>query len=206
MNTQDYYERKLTLVLLSGGADSTMLAYQLLQTSPIDILYIEGNQGPDKIAAEKAAVVKIVAWLNANCNFKIRYNDCATSTINPIGEYTFGQVAGWLFGALFNSRISVRESVNMSYICGDQFAYHAKTLAEIWDKLFEISQRTKVPLQFPLIMYDKVDIYKGLPPDLLKLIWVCELPAFTKAGKAKHCGKCPACKAQSITLQFLLKI
>ncbi len=204
MNSEHYYDRKLPLVLLTGGADSTLLAYKLLQTSPIDILYITGNQCPKKVIAEQAAIVKIVKWLNANCHFKVRHDDACTMTIDPLGHSAFAQPPAWLFGTLFNCRHSVRESVNMAYVCGDQFSQHTKTIAEIWDKLCEVSLYVKIPLLFPLITYRKTDVYNSLPIPLRKLIWSCELPVATaKADQFKQCGVCAACKTRLITLEFL---
>lgn len=200
--------KKIPLVLLSGGLDSTLALAETLKESTCDVIYIAGRQGPRKVMCEKNAVKNILGYLNAlvedpNNPTAIRHKVNHVSYKNLDNEDImfrggFQQVMYWIVGAMnhiannqYNERYS---SVVLSYLLDDQMATFHQTLELAWDNLGKICTTGLPPLSFPLLKMTKASVigsYLDNPSmeELLKLTWTCELPHTPEELKALQAGE-----------------
>lgn len=193
---------KRPLVLLSGGLDSTYLAYSLLQETDIDVMYVSGIQQPDKVKAEQAALENIYKWLEKNCKFKIynklEYNiECGGVNAS---NTKFGQISTWFYAAL-NMCGKYHSYVAMSFVAGDQIIYDLKEIEKAWNSLAPICQKEPASLSFPLVHYNKQYILSKMPKELVKLTWTCEFP-IVKDKEYTECKLCTACVRKQMELSF----
>ena len=208
------YNDKVPLLLLSGGLDSTYLLYNLLKTTDVDVLYINGNQNPDKITMELLAIDKIISWFsvkNKHNEFQeIKYSirnfykvDANTSDLEYMG---FAQPLSWMFGAIAKYNPNVHSSVKIAYVSGDQISSSLFYLKTAWENLTNVIKTKSIPLEFPLETINKRFILKNIPIPLLKLIWFCELPVKKKRNKYfSACNQCGPCVRHQLELYGISK-
>lgn len=189
---------RVPLVLLSGGLDSTYLAYLLLQTTDIDILYIDGRQSFDKVQAEKKALTSIIPLLNEIGNHKVRNLFLFQARDSGFEHLLFQQAGYWFFGALQSYIGSFHSKVCMSYVQGDGINPNLHDFSKAWDHLTAAIKRTSIPLEFPLVLNSKEEILHRLPTNIRDEVWTCETPEVLTNPQDfvkdyKPCGKCVAC-------------
>lgn len=182
------------LVLLSGGLDSTYLAFSLLQKTDIDVLYVKGRQSPLKIEAELQALENIYSYFKEFCPYRI-----INIFVSDVSHYyfddsniKFAQPSIWLFAAVNVIRKS-HSSLQMAYVLGDQITRYIDRISATWDNLISFTRHSDQKVEFPLLESDKETIINNIPGELRKLTWTCELPRKLKNGKFKECNHCPAC-------------
>lgn len=181
------------LVLLSGGLDSTFLAFYLLQKTDIDILYVKAAQGIAKIEAEQYAREKVIKWLGRHAKYKIVNSyEVDVSAVPTTEDHSFAQPLSWIYAAMNECHGQRHYSVMISYVMGDQICQHIPYFHTAWDALNFISKHNKVDLEFPLRRMTKSMILEAMPIELVNLTWVCELP-IKKRTRYKACGHCTAC-------------
>jgi 7-cyano-7-deazaguanine synthase in queuosine biosynthesis len=194
-------EDKRPLLLLSGGLDSTYLAYLLLQETNIDVLYIKAPIVEEKIKAEKKALEKIYAYLNKHCKFKIirKYEQDVSGVQIGASSRAFAQPNLWLFGAL-NILEKEHSDVFISYVSGDQIASCIDRLHSAWEHLVYVTKTTEHDLIFPFRFVSKQFILNRIPKALQKLTWTCEDPKVMKNKSYRKCGTCVPCVTSKINL------
>lgn len=196
------------LVLLSGGLDSTYLAYEFLKAGDIDILYIDSRQTSNKVNAEKKALQTIVHTLNANSEHKIR--NCFLASAVDLGfvRMQFQQAGYWIFSALqaFDDRL--HNKVCMSYVSGDSILASLSGIKSAWWDLASSIKMQPIPLEFPLQFVTKAQILTRMPQQLIDLTWSCENPISDAAFIGyEACGYCDPCVTKKVELyrQSLLR-
>lgn len=196
------HENPVPLVLLSGGLDSTFLAFKLLKETDIDILYVEGRQDPNKAKAEKRALETIIPTLKANSDFKIVNCFIAKNVDLGFIRMQFAQPTYWLFSALHAYNDKIHSKVCMAYINGDGISSSLPYLKKAWDNLAAVVKFKAVPLEFTLELYTKLDILNLLPKEYIDNSWSCELPVvddvIQNVPQFEPCGKCPACITRKV--------
>jgi 7-cyano-7-deazaguanine synthase in queuosine biosynthesis len=196
------HEDPVPLVLLSGGLDSTFLAFKLLKETNIDILYIEGRQDPNKVKAEIKALDTIVSTLNANSEFKIVNCFLAKTVDLGFNRMLFSQPSYWLFSTLHAYSEKIHSKVCMSYVVGDGISSMLPYLKTAWDNLSFALKHKPIPLEFPLQLYSKTEILNSLPKEYVEHTWSCELPivdeTIENVPKFTPCQKCTACITRKV--------
>ncbi len=202
------------LILFSGGLDSTTLLYdRLVRGDNVDVLYIDCGQGPNKIAAEKAAAINILDLFQdfksrglLEAEVETRHMDAtfAWSRGHAPSTFSFAQVLPWLVTAMQYVDSYKHSKVEIAYCMGDQISSELYKLQAVWAQLWScISDRPLVPLEFPFLRQSKQYFLERLPSYLRDLTWVCEIPVDRHeegddealAGpRWGQCWKCMACK------------
>lgn len=181
------------LVLFSGGLDSTYLVSHLLQYGPVDILYVNGGQCKNKIAAEIKARDKLIAKLNQFYPHKIQ---AEYEILEPLYRHSpqskaYTQPNAWIQGAYRILDKNRHSSLQIAYVSDDGAGFGAVTndIKDLWAATLKVGYSGEhVPLEFPLLHTSKLEILEKLDKRLLQDIWVCELPI-----NEKHCGDCKPC-------------
>lgn len=191
---------KVPLVLFSGGLDSTYLVSTLLQSGPVDVIYVNGGQCKDKIKCEIEARDKLIEKFNTYYPYKIQGQ---YEIIDPVYLHTgsdkkWTQPNAWIQGVYRVLHAARHKAVYIGYVKDDGFAFGGamRSLKKLWKNLLKVSFTGKhVSLKFPLKHLSKVEILENLDKRLLDDVWVCELPV-----DGKHCKKCKPCKLMELVL------
>lgn len=209
---------KRPLILLSGGVDSTLLAQIAVKTGyGFDYIYVRGGQGPDKIAAETAAVKEIAAKLDAilaerrqdlaySCTKKEAVVGFDSFFEKNFPSRGFLQAYAWFFGAMSAADPANHSSVQIGYIAGDQISPALHRLKTAWELLWPIFKLGElVPLEFPLAdeYRTKAYVLENIDPELYTLCWACEIPEQSVLEEKTvylECGKCPGCVGRKVEL------
>lgn len=182
---------------LSGGLDSAYLAWRLLSLGhPLLLHHCSYKTTQNRWPHEDEAYVNILNWLAARglTDWTIILSEFAKCGSVPYWfldyEYLF-----WIAGAHLrnhpnrhNDRSDIEHVVVGSHK-ESRRTFGDPTFNRIWETLCRTAEREIKPLE-PMKRYDRTQILRDMPPDLVKLCWSCRTP---KDGKP--CGKCSTCKA-----------
>lgn len=192
---------KIPLVLFSGGLDSTYLvSYMLSEEGPIDILYVNGGQHPEKIRLELEHRDRLIAQLNEYYPNKIRCTyECLKQTYFHSGiNKKWNQPNAWMQGAFHVIDPELHSCIRLAYVSDDgaHFGYHLKHLEQQWRSMQELGfNGDPIPIDFPLLAYTKLNVMEEIDKRLLPNVWVCEAPSDGKA-----CQSCNPCMLANETL------
>jgi len=194
---------KIPLILFSGGLDSTALVYKQLQIGPCDVMYADGGQHPAKIASELVAREKIISYLNKTCPHKVQKDFRAphiSFAQTPGNRYS--QPAAWLFAALSVIDNDRHSELQVGYVYSDGgFCRWLPNIENAWRELQRFTRwHDPIPVNWPLIDLEKYQILDAIDPELVNMIWVCEMPNSEGENKYSQCGKCRPCKMAKQTL------
>lgn len=202
-------DNKRPLLLFSGGLDSTYLLWSTLSEDKqaVDLIYINGNQGRHKTAAELKARGLIIDWLKENVpDCPPIYELSVRSKIDMSREQnTFKQALPWFVGAMEVVDPDTHTQVNIAYVSGDQISSMLDNLSYSWNYMWPVCKGSSlVPLNFPLRHFTKAIILDRIPKELYKLTWVCETPTAdthdlqTDTYTYVACNKCAACTTRKV--------
>lgn len=196
----------MALVVWSGGADSTLILYNMLHSH-----YVDGQDTEEirtvsivhsQVAAAKesrAARRKIKSWFKKK-NWLFPHTEI---TVSMEGDFFCTNAEGfsmqpalWLTEAIKILRPS--EDLYFGYIRGDDFWHRQHEFVSAYDKLRNLSSRSG-SLVFPLEWTTKHAVLSQLDrAGLLDLIWYCEDPQ-----KGKPCGDCQPCQTHESCIDKL---
>lgn len=190
------------LVLFSGGMDSTYLvSYMLAENGPIDVLYVNGGQSPEKMRLELEARDRLIEFMNREYPNKIQrqYEILQPVYIHDGQSKKWQQPNSWMQGAYRVLDASRHSCVRIAYVSSDgaHFGSNLHHIEQQWASMLKVGfTGDHIPLEFPLIHLTKLDILEQIDKRLLPMVWVCEMP---HAGKA--CQRCSPCKLANATLR-----
>lgn len=192
-----------TLLLFSGGLDSTYSLYRLLQEGKgVDLLYADGGQHPHKRAAEEIARKEVLTRLSHHLKITSEFKTWEPRSTIKFGNSPsvgFSQVPAWLIASLEIVDPAIHDEVIVSYVAGDQAVAVLNDMRDAWYYLWrvaKVSSAALVPLNFHLVYMTKEDIVNQLPQEIVEATWVCETP-IVSSDDYLPCGACPACKRRS---------
>jgi 7-cyano-7-deazaguanine synthase in queuosine biosynthesis len=187
-----------TLVMFSGGLDSTAMLVKLLAEER-DELHVHhsrmiNREGRDR--AEQRAVEAIVAWCRSRYR-PFRYSESALNfsalEAIPIDYIAIAYVACQVaidtpgcnriaVGALSTDTDIVNRTARQKRVFEEMYAgYRARKLGE-----------PRVEWILPVYDTPKAELARRLPPQLLDLTWSCRTPV----QGFRPCGACKACKVR----------
>jgi 7-cyano-7-deazaguanine synthase in queuosine biosynthesis len=191
-----------TLVMFSGGMDSTAMLVKLLTQSEdaLRVHHIHMVNREGRADAERAAVEAIVAWCRGRFR-PFRYTesglDFASLEAIPIDYLSIAYVACQVaidtprcdriaVGSLSRDTDIVNRSARQRQVFDVMHAcYRARKLGE-----------PKVEWLYPVYDLTKAQVGALLPPELARLTWSCRRPV-AKPGGWAACGACKACLARA---------
>lgn len=197
----------ISLILFSGGMDSTYLLYSRLREGYMHqgLLYVGSvDTHGIKANAELWARNRILSWLRA------KYPKFTFTPERPFNNVQFGGAEGrkfgqpisWLVGAMEIAHDTYSE-VAIGYVIGDQVLQFADKMQAAWSALWSFTKHgDAVPLNFPLRSITKANIMDEMPLELYERTWVCEDPidVLREYGDYEdgmhpylQCGKCVPC-------------
>lgn len=198
-----------TLVMFSGGLDSTAMLVKLLTQSQdeLRVHHIRMVNREGRADAEQAAVEAIVAWC-ARRYRPFRHSesglDFASLEAIPIDYLSIAYVACQVaidtpgcdriaVASLSRDTDIVKRSARQRQVFDAMYAcYRARKLGE-----------PRVEWLYPVYECTKGEIAAMLAPELAALTWSCRRPV-ARPGGWDPCGRCKACLArEGVSLQNL---
>lgn len=195
--------KRHALVLWSGGADSTLVLWDVLQDPKIGSVHALSFDHYSVWAGKehRRARRSIRAWLRRK-GLEFRHTELAIYPHARIREFdvTSGGLQHpviWLPNTIPYMR--AEEDVYLAYIRGDDFWHYRQKLIWAFGYLAEVADK-KGNLMFPLEYTHKFQVLQRLRKTrgLVSRIWYCETP---EGGKP--CGKCTSCFTHRTALMQL---
>ncbi len=202
-----------TLLLLSGGLDSTTCLFKLLSQTQDEIstIYVDVTNNSSKSWCEQLAVDLLRKRAEKHFR-KLGDHTNITTTIAGCANGGFSQPQIWMLHAAFKlSEVSIKSDLPLrlcvGYTRGDSAAEHYafNHIKKLWCELWRVTNNNPVPeLYAPLINSTKHNSrnflrklerdHKGLK--IINTLWVCEKPINVVSSRFtgyKPCGKCNPC-------------
>jgi 7-cyano-7-deazaguanine synthase in queuosine biosynthesis len=196
-----------TLVMFSGGLDSTAMLVKLLEQTrdELRVHHIRMVNREGRAAAEQAAVAAIVAWCRKRYR-PFRYSesglDFAALEAIPIDYLSIAYVACQVaIDTPGCNRIAVASLSRDTDIVNR--AARQRQVFEVMHACYRARKLGEPQVEWITPVYDctKSQIAEMLPPELAALTWSCRRPVARGGGWAP-CGACKACLARrEISLQ-----
>lgn len=220
-------DKRIPLVVFSGGIDSTLVLLTELSKSTCDTMYVKWRQSEAKIGMELEARRKIFELiandeniLNVQADYVVRGGECLAQyyqlnqhdkdgrEIDLIPNMPFPQPFSWLAHAVSVINPKHHSKLVMGYITGDQAMVIRHELEMAWKYLQLVCRPADepLPIEFPLKWRDKKRVIQEYAPEFsgyLEHTWYCETPDEVReiaTSKTTHipCGRCKACENTSM--------
>ncbi len=192
-----YMERPDTLIMFSGGLDSTGVFWRLINSQKklhIHHLYLVNKENRAK--AEDRAVGEIVAYMKNIRDFG--YSESYHEYPSYNGNFMFdSDIFSFMAGSICLSMRTVQE-VAIGMTASDMRSGLSARVARA-TRIFE-SFGAKAKKVYPLMDMTKKQIYEMLPEELRTMSWSCRTPLY-EGEDIKMCGRCRTCREiKSISL------
>jgi 7-cyano-7-deazaguanine synthase in queuosine biosynthesis len=191
---------KRTLVMLSGGIDSTAALWHVLnrpdEYGQVHVHHVHMQNVESRWRAEAAAVQAVLVYMKQHAPTPFTTSESAISTPHFGGKFLFDtEVISFITGYM-TSRDPLITKVIIG-ATGTDFALGASQAVargKAIHNAFHLKKddHSAAVKEYPHAKLTKEEVYKTLPPDLAVLTWSCRTPRY-KDGKPIECGHCKTC-------------
>lgn len=198
--------KRTTLLLLSGGLDSTTCLFKLLTETDDDVhtFYVDVVNNKDKVWCEKQAIYRLKSVAEG-----IREFTHHVGTTFDLDGHTQGgiQPLMWMIAAsmMLNKIDGPRKRLCIGYTLGDPILEDPTDLIEHWKYLWKwLGRGRQIPMHFPLVKQTKgqsMDYLRRLEHqrgiEIIKHLWTCEGPERDHGPNSsgyRACKRCVPCK------------
>jgi 7-cyano-7-deazaguanine synthase in queuosine biosynthesis len=209
-NTDDNYDKK-HIVLWSGGCDSTLLLYELLDAygskNVIAVSYNYPWLHPTKAKIESnhreafKSKMKLLGERFSNFNhheFGINMIGDKVMSIPPLNGLP--QAMGWLF--MIPMYANENSYIYAGYVKDDDFSTggYKHHYTNIFDSVNKLIGRENLTLRLPYVGLSKYEIISNLiKNEIYDTAWYCEMPS----SEHSPCMECHPCQAHISSLTYL---
>lgn len=194
-----------TLLMFSGGLDSTGALWQLLQNkeNKVHIHHLHLINKEKRAKAEHIAVKNIISYISRH--YKIKYSESYHeypyySYLSMINNNAMALNQNFMFDSdIYNfiagticlslpqiKTIAIGRTKSDSSLDVEQRAIRGNKLLELFT--------TNIKKVYPVGHLTKHEIYDMLPKELRDMTWSCRTPIYADENTIKECGKCKACR------------
>lgn len=190
----------MSLILWSGGCDSTLLLFELATKA-----LASGDPPPralsvnydDQIPAgeqHRTARQRILKEFRRR-GLKVYHSEFVFTKQGDFGlERPPGLCQPILWLGFGQSCLMEDEDLYLGYVRGDDIWHYREHIVSTFSGMQQVSRKTG-SLYFPLEWESKDEVLKQLADaNLLKFVWYCET---VRGSLMKPCGWCPSCKTMS---------
>ncbi len=198
---------KDNVVIYSGGADSTLLLYELSKLKLGTIHAVSFNPYhillQEKIKCEKEARKRFKKYCTVNKINNIKFSqmtvDCSGDFPYPCNVDFDGMAQPTVWTGLLSVLLLRNCDIYLGYIKGDDFWMYKSEFFNTFNEFKKLSG-SKSRVILPYAYFDKEDILQELNNNnLLDCTWTCELPTKT----LQMCGECIPCRKHKKALREL---
>ena len=183
-------ERPDTLIMFSGGLDSTGVFWKLINSQKnlhVHHLYLVNKE--NRAEAESRAVNEIMAYMKNVKDFG--YSESYHEYPSYNGNFMWdSDIFSFMAGSICTSMKTVRE-VAIGMTASDMRSGLSRRV-ERANRIFEAfgSRAKKV---YPLVDMTKKQVYEMLPGELRNMSWSCRTPIY-EGEDIRECGTCKTCR------------
>ncbi len=193
-------KKNRTLVMLSGGIDSTAALWHVLhrpdEYGEIHVHHIHIQNLEARWRAEAEAVKNVLAYMRKNAPTPFTSSESTINTPSFSNKFLFDvEVMGFLTGYMSSrdpkiSKVIIGATGTDFELGVDESVMRGKRLHNAFHPEEEDhSARVK---EYPHRHLSKKEVYDSVPPELAKLTWSCRTPHYAD-GKPIECGRCKTC-------------
>ena len=193
-----------TLLMFSGGLDSTGALWQLLQNkeNQIHIHHLHLINKEKRAKAEHISVKNIISYISKD--YKVKYSESYHeypyySYLSMINNNAMALNQNFMFDSdIYNfiagticlslpkiKTIAIGRTKSDSSLDVEQRAIRGNKLLELFT--------TNIKKVYPVGHLTKHEIYDMLPKELRDMTWSCRIPIYIDENTIKECGKCKTC-------------
>lgn len=197
-----------TLVMLSGGIDSTAALWHVLNNpkryGQIHVHHIHMQNIEARWKAEAVAVKAILEYMRKHTSVEFTASESYINTPHLGREFMFDTEAISFITGYMTSRDSQITKVVIG-ATGTDFTRGVTDAVKRGRKIHNafhsenIDHNTMVK-EYPMSHLSKLQVHKTLPAELALLTWSCRTPVYLK-GIPTECGKCKTCILELKTLK-----
>ena len=196
-----------TLIMFSGGLDSTGALWQLLQDeeNKVHIHHLHLINKENRAKAEHRSVKNILSYVSKS--YRIKYSESyheypSYSYIEKLNldtkEIKVNQnsiidsdIYNFMAGTICLSLPSIK-SVAIGRTKSDSEEISTMARATIGTSILKLLA-PNVEKIYPVVHLTKTEIYNILPKKLRDMTWSCRSPVYINEETIKECGKCKTC-------------
>jgi 7-cyano-7-deazaguanine synthase in queuosine biosynthesis len=197
--------KKVPLLLFSGGMDSTYMVQWFLAYGDVDTMYVYANVHPLKVEKEKEARKKLFRLFEKHYKHKVLKDhemNVDNLYINQYQRLDGVQMIAWVTAALAVFQSDRHHSLAIGYLLGDQAPAYREQLDAFWKAGWIMTRGRLDPvpqLVFPMLdhHHTKYNTVDHIDKRLVTSTWVCENPyevGDAAAKRIKACGGCNPCR------------
>lgn len=189
-----------TLVMLSGGMDSTAALWHVLNQpdkyGQVHVHHIHIQNLEARTKAEADAVKAVLGYMRTHAPTSFTTSESTISTPHFGRKFLFDvEVMGFITGYMTSRDPHITKVVIGA--TGTDFAMgvsHSVARGKALHNAFHTKDKdhSAAIKEYPHANLTKEEVYKTLPPDLAVLTWSCRTPRYAN-GKAIECGRCKTC-------------
>lgn len=216
MQAEEKKDNRYPLIVFSGGLDSTcVLDRAMSENTYVDIMYVIGNQHPNKSVIEldrRETIKNILRKKHPNCTIgqDTIFDMNSSIRMRPYVDGKLDQISTWLYAAMYVANGNDHSQVQMGYLYSDSSSVYHRDMQKAWDILMEVTKHNPVPLVFPIEKFGKREIVRHMSmdePELFEAAWWCEDPNTIEQADDhilfSECGHCTPCT--TMQQQLLLR-
>ncbi|MEQ6168534.1 7-cyano-7-deazaguanine synthase [Ekhidna sp. MALMAid0563] len=199
-------EKATILCMFSGGIDSTGVLHQLLtnekfEEHPIILHHIHIHNRENRARAELQAVKEILAYYKTNVQKEFVVTESVFNTMGFAGlkakRFPYDMDVCAFYGA--NLAVAKKEIRHVAWgrtktdvNSGGNFEARMKRMQDVFNSVWVLEKEQPPSFIFPIIDYDKKQIWFSLPEPVRKMVWWCRTPVY-EGNIARPCGSCGTC-------------
>jgi 7-cyano-7-deazaguanine synthase in queuosine biosynthesis len=189
-----------TLVMLSGGIDSTAALWHVLnrpkEYGKIHVHHIDIQNVESRWIAEAAAVKAVLEYMTKHAPASFTKTNSIINTPSFSNKFLFDtEVLNFITGYMTSrdpliNKVIIGGTATDFAMQGSEAIKRGKAIHNSFHPE-EKDHSTRVK-EYPHAHLTKEEVYKTMPSDLAILTWSCRTPHYIN-GKPIECGKCKTC-------------
>jgi 7-cyano-7-deazaguanine synthase in queuosine biosynthesis len=196
--------------MFSGGIDSTGVLHQLFTNERyadynLIVHHIHIINRENRALAEANAVKNILTYYQKNISRDITYTESTFNTVGfaPLKARRFPydmDVCAFFSGNICSAReditfVAMGRTKTDVGVSGESFLHRMERAQKIFKSVLSLEKRETDPEYiFPVLDYNKKEIWEFLPEAVRSNTWYCRRPVYQNETTIP-CGKCETCLA-----------
>lgn len=196
-------DKKLTLVMFSGGIDSTAALWHVLhhpeEYGEVHVHHIHIKNLEARWKAEAFAVKNVLAYMRTHAPNAFTFSESTIEVPHFKNKFMFDvEIVSFLSGYMTSrdpriTKVVIAATKTDLELGVDSSIMRAKRVHNAFHpEEDDHSARIK---EYPQRELLKSEVYKSVPPELAMLTWSCRTPHYAD-GKPIECGRCKTCKIE----------
>jgi len=193
-----------TLVMFSGGLDSTAALYKLLNGSEDELhvhhVHLRNRDGRER--AERDAVASVLAWCRANCR-PFSYSE-STLDFDALQAIPIDYLSVAFAACQVAIDVPHCDRIAVGILAADLDEVKRKVSERqrrVFDAMYACYRERKLGVAvmewlYPVYELSKAQVAQSLPAELRAVAWSCRRPVKTDGGY-RICGECKPCRKRA---------